>query len=572
MNMAQPISSAQDATAACKRPVNPVGQALARAIEREIRLENSRMPAETGALAQPSLQVRVLLRPLGEPPLVSLGAEDCVSSASTIKTLILLAALRRAAEQALPLVQKIAVAQEQLLPDSAVFPQVLCAYNEAERTQRETDCTLEELLTWMITRSDNTATNVLIDWLGMDAVNETARLLGLRHTVLRRKMLDFEAAQEGRDNTTSAADQYKIFAAFYCGAPQACDAPRERNEQKKKTANIGLQHNAKAQVQTQTVSDSEITQPQQLQAAFLPPALQQKARDILCAQRDGEVLLRYLWHPVRVAHKTGELDTVRHDAGVFETNEPYFLAVLITHAAHAPHATATHAAATQAAAARVAEELAGRIGRLVYETQAVPAASIRAENTPPLETQRLLLRKFEPTDAAALFSILSDETANTFLPWHVIKTQEEATAFLNKTFLAYEQKKSAYRYAICLKTDNVPIGYAWLSDGEEYDFGYGLKREFWHKGIATEACTAVLAAIRRAGYPFVTATHDANNPCSGAVMKKLGMVYRYSYVEQWQPKNIAVTFKLYQLNFDGNPARTYLKYWQASEIRFIEEA
>lgn len=46
-----------------------------------------------------------------------------------------------------------------------------------------------------------------------------------------------------------------------------------------------------------------------------------------------------------------------------------------------------------------------------------------------------------------------------------------------------------------------------------------------------------------------------NNPNSGAVMKKLGMVYQYSYEEQWQPKDIPVLFRLYQMDLDGNSGR-----------------
>ena len=54
-------------------------------------------------------------------------------------------------------------------------------------------------------------------------------------------------------------------------------------------------------------------------------------------------------------------------------------------------------------------------------------------------------------------------------------------------------------------------------------------------------------------------------------MKRLGMKYRYSYQEQWQPKNIQVIFRMYQLNLDGNENRIYQRYWDKSEDRFIEE-
>ena len=54
-------------------------------------------------------------------------------------------------------------------------------------------------------------------------------------------------------------------------------------------------------------------------------------------------------------------------------------------------------------------------------------------------------------------------------------------------------------------------------------------------------------------------------------MKNLGMIYQYSYEEQWQPKNIPVTFRMYQLNFDGENDRVYKKYWEQYPVHFIED-
>ena len=53
-------------------------------------------------------------------------------------------------------------------------------------------------------------------------------------------------------------------------------------------------------------------------------------------------------------------------------------------------------------------------------------------------------------------------------------------------------------------------------------------------------------------------------------MQAIGMKYRYSYKELWQPKNFMVTFRMYQLNFDGNDGRVYTKYWDMYENHFIE--
>lgn len=192
------------------------------------------------------------------------------------------------------------------------------------------------------------------------------------------------------------------------------------------------------------------------------------------------------------------------------------------------------------------------------------------ENTPTITTQRLILRKYTDRDTSDFLELMSDEEVNTFLPWFPLKTINESKDFLTKNFLGHYNKPSAYRYAICLKEDNKPIGYVKLSDDESYDFGYGLHRKFWFKGIITEAAKAVVTRIKDAGYKYITATHDVNNPRSGNVLKKLGMTYCYSYVEQWQPKDISVTFRMYQLNFDGNDKKIYMGYWNKYDNHFIE--
>lgn len=194
-----------------------------------------------------------------------------------------------------------------------------------------------------------------------------------------------------------------------------------------------------------------------------------------------------------------------------------------------------------------------------------------SENTPTIVTERLILRKFTHEDATDLLEFLRDEEVNTFLPWYPVKTREEAEAFLNTQFLSHYEKPSAYRYAVCRKKDNRPIGYLCLSGDESHDFGYGLKKEFWGKGVITEAAMVVVERIRGAGYAYITATHDINNPRSGEVMKRLGMTYRYTYVEQRQPKNFPVTFRMYQFNFDGKDGRTYTEYWNKHVNHFVEE-
>lgn len=192
-------------------------------------------------------------------------------------------------------------------------------------------------------------------------------------------------------------------------------------------------------------------------------------------------------------------------------------------------------------------------------------------NTPVLKTKRLILRKFTKKDIQALFLILKDEEANQFLPWYPLKSLEEAKNFYEERYAAKYAQPQAYAYAVCLKEDDFPIGYIKVDLEEPHDFGYGFRKEFWHRGIATEAGKAVVEQVKKDGLAYITATHDKNNPRSGNVMKKLGMKYCYSYEEQWQPKDFPVIFRMYQLNFDGNTDFVYQKYWNESENHFVEE-
>ena len=185
-------------------------------------------------------------------------------------------------------------------------------------------------------------------------------------------------------------------------------------------------------------------------------------------------------------------------------------------------------------------------------------------NTPTLETERLLLRRFSENELYALFKIHSDKDVNTYLPWFPLQSIEEASLFLRERYLDTYRQPYGYKYAICLKNDNIPIGYVNIGINEPHDLGYGLLKAFWRNGIVTEAANAVIHQVKKDGIPYITATHDIKNPRSGNVMKRLGMLYQYSYKEQWQPKNILTTFCMYQLNFDGQGKRVYKGYLDQS--------
>lgn len=197
------------------------------------------------------------------------------------------------------------------------------------------------------------------------------------------------------------------------------------------------------------------------------------------------------------------------------------------------------------------------------------------KNSPVIETARFILRPFQDQDVADLHAILSDETVNTYLPWFVSRTMEDTIAFLQERIYPEYQKAVGYFYAIEDRQSHHVVGYVDVTDIdiEEKcgDLGYGIKRTEWGKGIASEVAEAVIEQLKKDGFAYVHATCDQRNVASGRVMQKCGMRYMYSYEELWQPKNIKVIFRLYQLNLDDQNERVFQKYWQMYPVHFIEE-
>lgn len=78
-----------------------------------------------------------------------------------------------------------------------------------------TELSLREVMKLMITHSDNTATNMVIDRIGMSTVNDYIRRNGYRDTILQRKMMDYAAIDAGLENYSSARDLGDIFLKIY---------------------------------------------------------------------------------------------------------------------------------------------------------------------------------------------------------------------------------------------------------------------------------------------------------------------------------------------------------------------
>jgi beta-lactamase class A len=151
-----------------------------------------------------------------------------------------------------------------------------------------TRLTNKDLATMMIAVSDNSAANVLIDRMGMEKVNATLSGLGLKHTRLRRKMMDLSAAREGRENVATPREMMTLLEMIY-----------------------------RHKLFSQELTDDFM--------AVLATSWEQNHK--------RSAILRGLPAGVRAAEKPGELEGVRADSGiVFAPNRPYVLCVMTTFA------------------------------------------------------------------------------------------------------------------------------------------------------------------------------------------------------------------------------------------------
>src|SRR6266853_1667520 len=137
-----------------------------------------------------------------------LHENDVYPQASSIKICVLAELYRQAQQGKLKLTDLYTVNTADLVQDSDIMGGL---------TPGVTQITLRDLATMMVAVSDNSATNVLIDRVGMANVNAMLDSLSLTHTRLRRKMMDLQAAKEGRENISTPHEMMTLLDAIYHG-------------------------------------------------------------------------------------------------------------------------------------------------------------------------------------------------------------------------------------------------------------------------------------------------------------------------------------------------------------------
>jgi len=202
-----------------------------------------------------------------------LRGNEVFPQASSIKIAVLAGLYRQAQSGKLNLIDLYTVQASDLVADSSIMGGL---------TPGITRVTLRDLATMMVAVSDNSATNVLIDRVGMENVNSLMNSLGLANTRLRRKMMDLKAAGEGRENISTPQDMMVLLEGLFRG-----------------------------KVLGKAMTDDFFKMLSTPKSSFIP---------------------RDLPEGLKIANKPGELEGVRNDSGlVFLANRPYIICVMTTY-------------------------------------------------------------------------------------------------------------------------------------------------------------------------------------------------------------------------------------------------
>lgn len=203
-----------------------------------------------------------------EPPeqWIEVDSDESFEAASLVKLPILIELARRIELGELRRDQKMVFEERFRVGGSGVLQQ---------RPAGEV-CSLEQLATWMIAESDNVATDMLLEKLGMADIQQQIRKLGLQATTVERTIFDFAAIDAGKDNRISARDAAWILHEMCCKRLPGSDWMLQILEK---------------------------TRRRDLLLGGLPPGL-------------------------RVAHKTGQLEGFLHEAAVVLDRRPLLMVVL----------------------------------------------------------------------------------------------------------------------------------------------------------------------------------------------------------------------------------------------------
>ena len=145
----------------------------------------------------------------------------------------------------------------------------------------------------------------------------------------------------------------------------------------------------------------------------------------------------------------------------------------------------------------------------------------------PIETERLILRPFEPErDAGQMLEVYGDPAVMRFIPEDVYRGLGVVRATLER--YAHEQESRGFSFWAVVERDGDRVigdaGFGVFAQTGDVELGYTLRRDRWGRGYAPEAARACLeAGLAHLDVPRIVAVVDAENLRSARVAERIGM-------------------------------------------------
>ena len=152
-----------------------------------------------------------------------------------------------------------------------------------------------------------------------------------------------------------------------------------------------------------------------------------------------------------------------------------------------------------------------------------------------LETERLMLRAFTADDADFILTLLNEPSFLRYIGDKKVRKLEDAEQYLLNGPIASYEKNGFGLYCVELKESHTPIGMCGLIKRDqlpEPDIGFAFLPDFWNRGFAFEAATAVMNDAReRLGVERVLAITTPDNEASIKLLQRIGL--KFERVVKW---------------------------------------
>ena len=163
-----------------------------------------------------------------------------------------------------------------------------------------------------------------------------------------------------------------------------------------------------------------------------------------------------------------------------------------------------------------------------------------------IETSRLVVRRFSEDDAEFAVRLLNEPSFLRYIGDRKVRTIADARKYIREGPLASYTRHGFGLYVVELKDSRVPIGICGLlkrESLEDCDVGFAFLPQFWSRGYAFEAASAVLAEARAAGMKRILAITAPDNVASIALLEKLGFRFdRFARIDENGPElNVLVS-------------------------------